>query len=456
MFHKVRAGLPEVCRYARLPKCWRDCYNSRIEFTRLRRSDMARPVRVMHFADTHFGVELYGRLDPETGLNTRLRDFKQSLLHAIDIALDANIDIAVFAGDAYKTRDPRQTDQREFADCIRRLTDAGIPVALLVGNHDMPSIRGRANAIEIYRTLGVTNVHVLSKAEILILDTAAGPVRLAALPYLIKGYSVSREEFQGKTLDETRLLLEAKYSEYLKWFSDQIGDANDAIPTILCGHFWVNGARLSNWQQSYFNVNEPQVALSALADPAFDYVALGHIHRHQDLNRGQQPPVVYCGSPDRIDFGEKDEEKGFVLVELQKGRADYRFVPVPGSRPFLDIEVDAESEDPTETIVSAIKKHALRNAIVKLTYRIGQEQQGLIREREIREALSGAFLVVSMHRKVQRDAAGRNRLLTESKSPREALELYIESKDELKPSRERMLEFAEPLFAELAEEEAMR
>src|ERR1041385_5654092 len=145
---------------------------------------MPRTVRVMHFADTHFGVELYGRIDPESGLNSRLRDFKQSLLKAVDLALEAGIHLAVFAGDAYKTRDPRQTDQREFADCIRRLTDAGIPVALLVGNHDMPVVRGRANAIEIYRTLGVTNVHILSRPELLLVPTAAGTVRIAAMPYL--------------------------------------------------------------------------------------------------------------------------------------------------------------------------------------------------------------------------------------------------------------------------------
>ena len=77
---------------------------------------MTREIRVMHFADTHFGVELYGRLDPDTGLNTRLKDFKQSLTSAIDTALERGIDLAVFAGDAYKNRDPRQTDQREFAE----------------------------------------------------------------------------------------------------------------------------------------------------------------------------------------------------------------------------------------------------------------------------------------------------------------------------------------------------
>src|SRR5207302_2331786 len=151
-----------------------------------------------------------GRLDPESGLNTRLKDFKQSLLSPIQAALEAGIDLAVFAGDAYKARDPRQTDQREFADCIRRLTDSGVPVVLLAGNHDMPAIRGRANAVEIYRTLGVSNVHVLSKPEHILVETQAGPVRVAAMPYLIKGYSIAREEFQGKTLDETRLLLEGK------------------------------------------------------------------------------------------------------------------------------------------------------------------------------------------------------------------------------------------------------
>ncbi len=75
---------------------------------------MPNPVRVMHFADAHFGVENYGRQDPETGLNTRLLDFKHSLSKAIEMALAEGIDLAVFAGDAYKSRDPRQTDQREF------------------------------------------------------------------------------------------------------------------------------------------------------------------------------------------------------------------------------------------------------------------------------------------------------------------------------------------------------
>lgn len=415
---------------------------------------MSHTVRVMHFADTHFGVELYGKLDPDTGMNTRLKDFKLSLLSAIDLALDAGVELAVFAGDAYKTRDPRQTDQREFADCIRRLTQAGVPVIMIAGNHDMPAIRGRANAVEIYRTLGVTNVHVLNKPELRVVETKAGAVRVAAMPYLIKGYSVARDEFLGKTLDETRLLLEDKYGDYLADLAEQVREANDGLPTILIGHFWASGAKLSSWQSGYFNLTEPQVPVAALKDPAFDYVALGHIHKFQDLNKGAQPPVVYCGSPDRIDFGEKDERKGFVIADVRKGQAEYQFVEVDAGRALLDIDVQADCEEPTETILAEIKKHPLRNNIVKLTYHISQARSGQVREREIREALSAAFLVVSIHRKVERDAAARSRLLTESKSPREALELFIESKDNFKARKETLLNYAEPLFKELDEEEA--
>jgi predicted MPP superfamily phosphohydrolase len=111
-------------------------------------------VRILHFADVHLGVETYGKFNPETGLNTRLEDFTAALNAAIGQALDAQVDLAVFAGDAYKARDPNQTHQRAFAGSLKRLTDAGVPVVMLVGNHDIPNTRGKAHALEIYGLLG--------------------------------------------------------------------------------------------------------------------------------------------------------------------------------------------------------------------------------------------------------------------------------------------------------------
>src|ERR671936_2615140 len=96
------------------------------------------PLRIAHIADTHIGMENYGRINPETGLNQRLHDFLNSLDQAIDGAIEASVDLVVLAGDIYKTRDPTPTHQREFAARIRRLIGADIPVLIVPGNHDIP------------------------------------------------------------------------------------------------------------------------------------------------------------------------------------------------------------------------------------------------------------------------------------------------------------------------------
>jgi len=97
-------------------------------------------IKVVHFADVHLGVENYGRLDPGTGLSTRLIDFLAAIDRVIDAAIDEGADLVVFAGDAYKTRDPSPTYQREFARRVRRLSEAGLPTVLV----RTPPLRGGA------------------------------------------------------------------------------------------------------------------------------------------------------------------------------------------------------------------------------------------------------------------------------------------------------------------------
>ena len=112
-------------------------------------------IRVLHTADIHIGVENYSRTDPTTGLPTRLLDFLNVLDEAVDFALANDIDLFIVAGDAYKSRDPSQTHQRELAKRIIRLTENNVSVFLLVGNHDLPNAVGRATSLEIFPTLAV-------------------------------------------------------------------------------------------------------------------------------------------------------------------------------------------------------------------------------------------------------------------------------------------------------------
>ena len=412
-----------------------------------------KPVRIMHFADAHFGIETYGKVDHETGLNSRLIDFGRSLNCAIDKALEAGVHLALFAGDAYKSRDPNQTNQREFASCIRRLTDEGIPVVMVAGNHDLPNSKARANAIEIYRTLGVENIYVLSRPEVRAIETVAGQVQIAAMPYLLRSNILSKDECRNKTIQETTDLIVGKYCDYIRYLAGQL---EAGIPSVLLGHFWIKNAKVSS-QGGYLNVTEPEVLVSSVANRAFDYVAMGHIHKFQDLNKKGSPPVVYCGSIDRVDFSERKEEKGFVVVELAKGSASYEFVGVPARR-FVEIEVDADAPDPTAKILDAIAESEVRDAVVKLLYHIPQDKLSLVREPEIKEALSAAFLVVSITKDIVRDAETvRNRLLNESVSPIQALEMYFDTKGSTAADRKRkseLMEYARPMIEEqLAEEQ---
>src|SRR5919108_1392039 len=110
-------------------------------------------IKIAHLADTHIGMENYGRINPESGLNQRLHDFRHSLDPAVDTAITEHADLVVFAGDIYKTRDPTPTHQREFARRIQRLSAAGIKVLLVAGNHDLPASAGRATSVDIFRAL---------------------------------------------------------------------------------------------------------------------------------------------------------------------------------------------------------------------------------------------------------------------------------------------------------------
>jgi len=409
-------------------------------------------IRVMHFADTHFGVELYGKPDPATGMHSRLVDFRDALMRAIDLAVERGVSLAVFAGDAYRLRDPSQTHQREFARCLRALTDRGVKVVMVTGNHDVPNVRGRAHAMDIYKTLAVGGVEVVNEPKVLKVETRDGDAQIAAMPYLVRGLQLAREEMITKTAQELKRAMEARFYD---WIEKLAGDCDPAIPTILLTHAWVSEARITPWQEASINVNEPSIQASALARPEFDYVALGHIHRHQDLNRHSQPPVVYSGSPYRMDFGERDEPKGFVYAEVWRGGAEYELVDVP-SRALVDIDVQADGDDPTGTVVEEIRRHPIRDAIVRLTYRVPEESYSRISEKLIREALAPAYWIAGIRVEVLRNRETRSRVLTESLDPRTALATYLETSGATAQRREELMAYAAPLFEELAREEEVR
>src|SRR5260221_11719067 len=95
-------------------------------------------IRMLHFADVHIGMENYGRTEPNTGLSTRVVDFLKRMDEMIAFARHNDVDLVVFAGDAFKNRQPNPTFQREFAWRGRAFW-SGSPIVVLVGNHALPN-----------------------------------------------------------------------------------------------------------------------------------------------------------------------------------------------------------------------------------------------------------------------------------------------------------------------------
>jgi len=405
---------------------------------------MSEPIRLLHFADLHVGMENYGRLDPTTGTSSRVRDFLDRLDEVIEYALEHEADLVIFAGDAFKNRDPKPTQQREFARRIKRLADS-IPILLLVGNHDMPGMAAKANSLDIFRALDVPGVIVGYKPEGRVIETRRGPVFLAWMPYPMRNRLMKREEHQGKSIEELEIALRETVSVIVRNFAEE-ADGYE-MPRVLTGHFSVAEAEFGS-ERSVMLGRDVAVFTSVLADPRWDYIALGHIHKHQSLNQDGYPPVVYSGSLERIDFGEEVEEKGCCWVELARTETRWSFVPV-ASRSFLTVRVDVrETPDPTAAVLAKLEGLPLADAVVRVQVKLRAEQEAALREREV-EAVLDQAAHFSIAREVESEARSRlDGLAPEALSPLELVERYFQSRDVEEDRLSALLAQAEGLLRE--------
>lgn len=405
---------------------------------------MSDPIRLLHFADIHIGMENYGRTDPSTGISSRVMDFLRRLNDVCDYAEEHEADLVIFAGDAFKSSSPNPTYQREFARRIKRLAE-NCPVVLLVGNHDIPAMTQKASSIEIFHTLSVDNVIVGRTDKLHVIETRRGPVQVATVPYPVRQRLLTDVSSRGKSLGDLDFLLRQQVNTVIRNLEAEV---NPDLPAVLTGHFTVQGAKLGS-ERAVMLGRDVAVMTSTLADPIWDYVALGHIHFYQDMNRGHRPPVVYSGSLERIDFGEEGDEKGFCWVNLVRGETSYEFIPVE-ARPFVTIRADVRNRaDPTSDVLKAIKKVDVTDAVVRVIVTATPENEPLLRDRDIEAALSGAAFVAAIQRDI--DYPVRSRLgvdRPEGLTPLELLDRFLISRQTDPDRIKRLIEVAEILMTD--------
>jgi len=164
-----------------------------------------------------------------------------------------------------------------------------------------------------------------------------------------------------------------------------------------------------------------------ITDRRLDYVALGHIHKHQSITpAGSHPPVIYPGSIERIDFGEARERKGFVMAEISKGHTEWDFVPLK-TRRFLDIAVQtSDANSFMQDILAQLPQpdHA-SGAICRLKLSYPIDWEPLLDEKRIAGYFEQAFsLQIQKNRQSEKRARLGDTASVESLTPLQLLETY--------------------------------
>jgi exonuclease SbcD len=402
-------------------------------------------IKILHLSDIHIGSGFsHGRINPETGVNSRLEDFVKTLSICIDRAIAEPVDLVLFGGDAFPDATPPPYVHEAFASEFRRLADAKIPTVLLVGNHDQHSQGNGGASLSIYRTLVVPGFIVGDAIATHRLTTPKGDIQVITLPWLNRSTLLTRPETEGLSLEEVNSLLIERLQPVLEW---EIRNLDPQIPTVLLGHLMADRANLG--AERLLAVGKGFIIpLSLLIRSEFDYVALGHVHKHQNLNKSNDPPVVYPGSIDRVDFSEEKEDKGYVLVDIAKGKVEWEFCPLP-VRPFVTIEVDvSQKDDPQTGILDAIATHNIEDAVVRVIYRLRSEQLELVNTSLIYKALKNAHSYSIRPELVSQLARSRLPELGVSNTldPIAALKAYLDNQEDLQDICEDMLEAAKNLL----------
>ena len=390
--------------------------------------------RILHFADAHIDIATHGRHDPTTGLPIRTHDFLKALDSIVDAAIDERVDMVLFAGDAYKDRTPVPTFQREWGRRIVRLSQAGITTLLLVGNHDLSPATGRAHALQEWETIPVPHVKVISRPCFLGPDDLDGlPMQVIGLPW------VSRSSLMGSlglsAVEPNKIYeeLEVRLTELVReWLDERI---DPGLPVVLTAHASVQGA-VYGGERSVMLGGDLVLPGSLVRDPRLSYVALGHIHKPQDLNPGAQPPVIYPGSIERVDFGEVKDDKFYIIADVNKGedtRVEWRML---NGRRFIDRHVDLSNitgADMAEAIQTRLlevlpAEEDLDGSIVRMVVEYPADWEALLNETELRRRAEVCF-EFHLVRRPQREA--RLRLPTDagisSLTAMDLLEVYWRS-----------------------------
>lgn len=405
-------------------------------------------MNIIHTADLHIGIENYGRQDSESLINSRLLDFFRSFDYIVQKAVHEKTDLFIISGDIYHQREPSIYIQNEFAKRLIRLSEADIPVALLIGNHDSLLALKRISSLQIFKELKVPNIYVFDEPRLITIPTKSGNIQVLGLPYLEK--NVLNEYFlnfsiQEKTKQEYASFI---FSRLIQDFSSKI---DPALPSVLLSHLTLREAVYQNWRPAMIG-NEIYVNQEIFKKIPFQYVALGHIHKPQVFTEVNYPVIAYSGSIDALDFGESEFDHGFYHVEITELKAKPKFHKIPGQRKLITIHIEAKDEN---DCIQKLLQHLGNNQHEKDIVKIIIESEANFDEQKLRREISlYVYFIASFKYERKRVNKLRMQELNNEITPLESIKKYIHNMDDafLKENESEIIHLTEAFLSEIEAE----
>lgn len=295
-----------------------------------------KPLRIAHLADTHLGYRALFKSDPVSGRNQRAVDFERAYQTAVDDILTRGVDLVVHAGDVFHHTRPSWAAIRAFVRQTRRLSEAGLPLLVIGGNHDTPRLR--------------TSGSVFSVLELALPGTR-----------FVTGYEQEGVEFPALDL----LVTAIPHGKLV----DPLGPSAVPAPgvrNVLVTHGMVAGLKLKGRPHE---PGEEDVADFLLGED-FDYIALGHYHVFDRVRAN----AWYSGSTERTGWGDEDVDPGYALVEIGEPGAGAAATHIPvGGRPMRTLAaVDGEglaAAEIAETVLAEIGREVPADGMARVELR---------------------------------------------------------------------------------------
>ncbi|WP_108652939.1 exonuclease subunit SbcD [Dongshaea marina] len=270
-------------------------------------------MRILHTSDWHLGQYFITK--------SRAAEHQAFISWLLCQVSEQEIDALIIAGDLFDTGAPPSYARELYNRFVVDLNRLGCQLVVLAGNHDSVATLGESREL-----LACLNTQVIPKvsddpgSQLLVLKDARGEpgAILCAVPY-IRPRDVMKSR-AGESGDEKQQALGEAIAEHyqrLYQLAQELRESYDAsLPIIATGHLTAMGVSCSeSVRDIYVGTLE---AFPASLFPAFDYIALGHIHRPQRV--GKTEHIRYSGSPIPLSFDELGSQKQLLVVEFTGGK----------------------------------------------------------------------------------------------------------------------------------------